>query len=89
MHNLFSCERVARILNTNSPIYVHSIEIADASASMLGEEPANLEKMIHAKTIIAPSKHTPIYDFKNVIAIDCVLSEADADNGIGEIAVYI
>jgi hypothetical protein len=35
------------ILKINSPIYVHNIEIALASASILGGDPANFEKIIH------------------------------------------
>ena len=35
------------------------MEIALTSLSTTGGDPANCEKIIQAKTIIAPSRHTP------------------------------
>lgn len=54
-----------------------------------GGEPASAEKMIQAKTMIAPSRQTPAYDFIKVNEMFCVVSPAEHDKGIGEIAVYI
>ena len=42
---------------------------------------------MHDNTI-APSKQTPVYDFKNVVPMLCVGSPANVANGTGDNAVY-
>ena len=50
---------------------------------------ANAENIIQARTITAPSKHTPTYDFINALPICDVPSPANDESGTGASAVYI
>jgi len=46
------------ILNTSSPIQLHTIDTAAASGLTTGGEEANREKIMQASTITALSRHT-------------------------------
>lgn len=63
------------------------MDTLDAVESTTGGLDAKAEKIIHARTMIAPSKHTPAWLLINVKAVFCVLSAAAS--GTGDIAVYM
>lgn len=55
------------MLNTSSPTYFHTIAAGAASASTTGGVDANLVKMLQARTMIAPYRHTAAYPFRKLI----------------------
>ena len=59
-----------------------------ASASTTGGLDANRLNMMHARTMIAPSRQTAAYDFRKLFPIFCVGCPAKVESGIGAIAVY-
>ena len=73
----------------SSPIYAHTCVTAAADASTTGGLDAKTENIIHASTIIAPSRSTAQKLFKNVLPTFCVGSPAKVESGIGVIAAYI
>ena len=56
------------MLNTNSPIQLHTIDTAAASGSTAGGEAAKRERMIQPSTIIAPSRQTAAQDSRSIAA---------------------
>ena len=49
--------------------YDHNILLASAVVSTTDGEDANAENIMQESTIIAPSKHTPAYDFRNATPV--------------------
>lgn len=60
-----------------------------ADASTTGGDDAKKEKITHANMMMAPSRHTPVYDLIKLIPTCCVGSPAKAASGTGAIAVYM
>ena len=74
-------------LKISSPIYAHTVVTALAPTVTTGSAAENTENMIHASTMIAPSRQTAAYDFRNDLPICEDGSPAKVDNGTGTIAV--
>ena len=77
------------MLNISWPIYFHAIVTAGNELSTDGAElERKAEYIRQARTITAPSRQTPIYDFIKALPIEAVLSPAKDESGRGDMAVY-